>query len=153
MTACDMDGCNNPGAAVVRDQFEEDVLLVCSQCAEKLTTRYGWTLLGTQRQAARPGPRVVWDGHQYRIVSDEQSRRPDTKLAAYAVTVDGYGDLDVTVYREPTDYHAPQQEQVTTSGPLDEGYDPDTVLADLGYERAGEWTLTDFGAVCDVEPR
>lgn len=83
----------------------------------------------------------------------EVSTYSDTTLAAYAVTVEGYGDLDVTVYREPVDYHAPQQEQVATSGPLDEGYDPDTVLTDLGYERVGEWTLTDFGAVCDVEPR
>lgn len=77
----------------------------------------------------------------------------DTTLVAYAVTVEGYGDLDVTVYREPIDYHAPQQEQVATSGPLDEGCDPDAVLASLGYRRVSEWTLTDFGAVCDVEQR
>lgn len=67
----------------------------------------------------------------------------DTTLAACAVTVEGYGDLDVTVYRE--------REQLATAGPLDEGYDPDAVLASLGYTRSGEWTLTDFGAVCDVE--
>ena len=44
-----------------------------------------------------------------------------------------------------------------TAGPdrfirdLAEGYDPDAVLTELGYRRVSEWTLTDWGAVCDVE--
>lgn len=78
----------------------------------------------------------------------------DTTLAAYAVTVEGYGDLDVTIYRVPADpWDNREREELTTSGPLDDGYDPDEVLASLGYERVGEWTLTDWGAVCDVEPK
>lgn len=68
-------------------------------------------------------------------------------FTAFAITVDGYGDLETIVYRNPP---LPQKE-IARSAPQAEGYDPDTVLTELGYRRVSEWTLTDWGAVCDAE--
>lgn len=76
----------------------------------------------------------------------------DATFSAFAITVDA-DDLEVIIYRNPADPYIPPQEQdeVARSAPQAEGYDPDAVLTVLGYRRVGEWTLTDWGAVCDVE--
>lgn len=75
-------------------------------------------------------------------------------FTAYAITVDGYGDLEVIVERRPSPSGralSPEEFSSARSAPQAEGYDPDTVLASLGYRRVSEWTLTDWGAVCDAE--
>lgn len=74
----------------------------------------------------------------------------ETTLVAYATIVGGYGDLDVTV--EGRDAKGCRTFAIS-SGPQAKGYNPDTALADLGYERVGEWAPTAFGEVCNVKQR
>lgn len=70
-------------------------------------------------------------------------------LAAFAVTVDGYGTPSIEVLT--VDETGAQVDGESLTLPLDGDADLDAVLADAGLRRVSEWTLAPFGATATVE--
>lgn len=105
----------------------------------ELLARHGWA------------PTEAWQS-----VGDTSLAPVDTaaRYAAHAVTLDGYGDLEVVVHEE--DGHGGQVGAVLARLPLGPDEDAGTLtdgLQGLGWEVRGSWTPTDYGHTAIVRPR